>query len=119
MKQSHFVFNRSSNKKPRKRLGDLQQSEWDTLDEMLVGHRGEVQDMLLERKSDFEEDTEESTPTDDDQQALNGGFRSPPQGLDAQAIKARHANGLRSLPSVGLFPSPVPRSPRSPMGRPF
>ncbi|OSS47788.1 hypothetical protein B5807_06562 [Epicoccum nigrum] len=116
VKQSHFVFNRSSAKKPRKRLGDLQQSEWDTLDEMLVGHREEVQDLILERKRDFEEDTEESTPTDDDQQATsNGNLRSPPQGLEA--IKARHANGLRHLPAVGLFQPP--RSPRSPIRRPF
>lgn len=103
-------------KKPRKRLGDLQQSEWDTLDEMLVGHRAEVQELLLDRKRDFEEDTEESTPTDDDQQSsLNGNLRSPPQGLEA--IKARHANGLRHLPAVGLFQPP--RSPRSPTRRPF
>ena len=59
MKQSHFVFNRSTTKKPRRRLGNLQQSEWDTLDQMLVGHRKEVQDLLLERKNDFTEDTED------------------------------------------------------------
>lgn len=85
---------------------------------MLVGHKNEVQDLLLERRNDFSDDTEVSTPTDEDQQSIpNGGFRSPPQALDA--IKAGHANGLRNLPSVGLFSSPVPRSPKSPMGRPF
>jgi histone deacetylase 6 len=120
VKRSHFAFNRNTTKKLRKKLGDLQQSDWDTLDEMLVGHRKEVQELLLEKKSEFAEETETSTPTDDDQQAaLNGGFRSPPRGLDTQAIKARHANGLRGLPPVGVFSSPVPRSPRSPMGRPF
>ncbi|KAF2633462.1 hypothetical protein BU25DRAFT_426991 [Macroventuria anomochaeta] len=120
VKQSHFAFNRNTTKKLRRKLGDLQQSDWDTLDEMLVGHRKEVQDLLLEKKSEFAEETENSTPTDDEQQAaLNGGFRSPPRGLDTQAINARHANGLRGLPPVGVFSSPVPRSPRSPMGRPY
>lgn len=121
VKQSHYAFNRNSTKKLRKKLGNLQQSDWDTLDDMLVGHRQEVQDLLLEKKNEFTEDIENSTPTDDDQQtALNGGFRSPPRGFDTQAIKARHANGLRGLPPVGVFSSPVPRSPRSPMGsRPF
>lgn len=121
VKQSHFAFNRSTNKKLRKKLGNLQQSDWDTLDEMLVGHREEVQDLLLEKKSEFAEETETSTPTDDDQQAAqNGGFRSPPLSLDAQSIKARHANGLRSLPPVGVFSSPKPSgTPSSPMRRPY
>ncbi|KAF3032753.1 Histone deacetylase hda1 [Didymella heteroderae] len=121
VKQSHYAFNRNSTKKLRKKLGDLQQSNWDTLDDMLVGHRLEVQDLLLEKKNEYIEDTENSTPDEDQQAALNGGFRSPPLGLDTQAIKARHANGLRGLPPVGVFSSPVPRSPRSPMGfgKPF
>lgn len=88
---------------------------------MLVGHRREVQDLLLEKKSEYTEDTDNSTPEEDQQTALNGGFQSPPLGLDTQAIKARHANGLRGLPPLGVFSSAVPRSPRSPMGfgRPF
>ncbi|KAJ4398464.1 Histone deacetylase hda1 [Didymella pomorum] len=121
VKQSHFAFNRNSTKKLRKKLGDLQQSDWDTLDEMLVGHRQEVQDLLLEKRNEFTEESNNSTPEEDQQMGLNGGLRSPPLGLDTQAIKARHANGLRGLPPVGVFSSPVPRSPRSPMGfgKPF
>ncbi|KAF1926568.1 putative histone deacetylase [Didymella exigua CBS 183.55] len=83
VKQSHYAFNRNLTKKLRKKLGDLQQSDWNTLDDMLVGHRQEVIDLLLEKKSEF-------TDTD--------------------------ANGLRGLPPVGVFSSPVPKSPRSPMG---
>lgn len=88
---------------------------------MLIGHRQEVQDLLLEKKREFTEDPEDSTPEEDQLTTLNGGFRSPPLSLDTQAIKARHANGLRGLPPVGVFSSPVPRSPRSPMGfgKPF
>ncbi|KAJ4990594.1 histone deacetylase [Stagonosporopsis vannaccii] len=116
VKQSHFAFSRSTTKKLRKRLGNLQQSEWETLDEMLVGHRTEVQELLSEKRREFVED-DASTPTDEDQQAgLNGGFKSLPRGLGTQASKERHTNGL---PPIGVFSSPVPRSPRSPMGRPF
>jgi histone deacetylase 6 len=88
---------------------------------MLVGHRQEVQDLLLEKRNEFTEDPDNSTPEEDQPMGLNGSFRSPPLGLDTQAIKARHANGLRGLPPVGVFSSPLPRSPRSPMGfgKPF
>ena len=88
---------------------------------MLVGHRQEVQDLLLEKRNEFTEESNNSTPEEDQQMGLNGGLRSPPLGLDTQAIKAKHANGLRGLPPVGVFSSPVARSPRSPMGfgRPF
>lgn len=83
---------------------------------MLVGHRAEVQELLLRKKREFVED-DESIHTDEDQRAgLNGGFKSPPRGLGGQASKGRHTNGL---PPIGVFSSPVPRSPRSPMGRPF
>ncbi|UPX18448.1 Histone deacetylase [Ascochyta rabiei] len=121
VKQSHYAFSRNSKKKLRKKLGNLQQSDWDTLDEMLMGHRDEVQELLLEKKSEFAEETETSTPTDDDQQAAqNGGFRSPPLGLDTQAIEARHANGLRGLPPLGVFSSPKPSgSPGSRTRRPY
>ena len=118
MKQSHYAFSQNRTKKLRKKLGNLQQSDWDTLDEMLVGHQEEVQELLLEKKSEFVEEDEISSPTDDDQQAAqNGGLRSPPLGLDTLGIKARHANGLRSLPPVGVFSSPKP--PSSPMRKPY
>lgn len=85
---------------------------------MLVGHRDEVQELLLEKKNEFVERDEDSTPTDDERQAArNGGLRSPPLGLDTIGIKARHANGLGSLPPVGVFSSPKP--PSSPMRRPY
>lgn len=90
---------------------------------MLVGHREEVQRLLLEKKSEFEEETESSTPIDDDQQVVqNGGLPKLQSPLpdDAQAIKARHADGLRGLPPLGVFSSPKPSgSPRSPMKRPY
>lgn len=83
---------------------------------MLEGHKTEVQQLLSEKKREFAED-EDSTPTDEEQQAgMNGGFRSPPRGLGAQATKVRPTNGL---PPIGVFSSPVPRSPRSPMSRQF
>jgi histone deacetylase 6 len=110
VKQSHYAFNRASTKKLRKKLGNLQQSDWDTLDEMLEHHREEVQTLLLERRNEFAEETEDSTPTDDEQQAgLNGGLRSP-LFEDTNSIKSRYANGLRGhqgpLPPVGVWPSP-------------
>ena len=50
VKNSHFVWNPSRQRKMRKKLGNLIQSPKDGLDDMLEQHLEEVQNLLLEKK---------------------------------------------------------------------
>lgn len=98
---------------------------------MLEEHLEEVQNLLLEKKSEFEETNGMSSQTDEALQTAAGGLRSPPLPSGAHTPKMQ-AMGLREgsvpqslrspkLPTLGYFSvsSASPRSPRSPMKRTF
>ena len=131
MKNSHFAWDPTRQRKLRKKLGNLVKSPKDTLDDMLEEHLEEVQNLLLEKKSEFEERNSHSSQTDEGQQFSVGGLRSPPLPGGMHTPKfpesgIRHenmANSLRSpkMPPLGMFSvsSMSPRSPRSPMKRTF
>lgn len=125
VKDSHFVWDPSRQRKVRKKLGNLRKSPKDTLDEMLEEHLEEVQAMLLRKKSELDEMSDISSRTDDGPQAMDTGLRSPPLPIASQTPKHFEAGGrqenasklLRSpnMPTVGMFgvtpKSPVKRSP--------
>ena len=131
VKNSHFVWDPTRQRKLRKKLGNLVQSPKDTLDDMLEEHLEEVQNLLLQKKSEFEETNGLSSQTDEAQQMAMGGLRSPPLPSGAHTPK-QSALGLREgsvpqsmrspkMPALGYFSvsSASPRSPRSPMKRTF
>jgi histone deacetylase 6 len=108
----------------RKKLGNLVKSSEDTLDDMLEAHLKEVQDLLLEKKSEFEETTDSSSRTDEGMQSMTSGLRSPPlpSGLHTPKNGARQesaSNALRNaMPSIAMF-GVSPKGPRSPVKRPY
>ncbi|KAH7411651.1 putative histone deacetylase [Phaeosphaeria sp. MPI-PUGE-AT-0046c] len=112
VKSSHYVWDPSRQRKLRRKLGNLIKSPQDSLDSMLEEHLSDVQNLLLEKKAEYEERSEASSRADE------GALRSPP-------IIGGGGNGggnlLRSPkgPALGYFSvsSPVPKSPRSPMRR--
>lgn len=115
-------------RKLRKKFGKLVKSKKDQLDEMLVEHFREVQTLLSEMKSEFEEKAAQSSQTDEDLNSSVGGLRSPPLPSGAHTPKhssvgLREEQTLRSpkMPALGYFSvsSASPRSPRSPMKRTF
>lgn len=131
LNNSHSIWDPARQRKLRRKLGNITRSSKNTLDDMLEEHMDEVQKLLLERKSEFEEANRFSNQTDEGQQFAAGGLRSPPlpsgthtpkfpeQGLRQESVPT----SLRSprLPPVGMFSvsSMSPRSPRSPMKRTF
>jgi len=124
VKNSHYVWDPTRQRKLRRRLGNLVRSTKDTLDEMLDAHLEEIQALLLEKRSEFEEKNNLSTCADQGLQSLAAGFRSPCFPGPSNAANPidpglRHesvARMLRSpkMPPVGMFSMP-PTSPRSPM----
>lgn len=112
VKSSHFVWDPSRQRKLRRKLGNLIKSPQDTLDTMLEEHLSDVQNLLLEKKAEYEEKSQDSSRADDVPPAL----RSPPI-IGGGGV----GGGLRSPkgPPLGYFSvsSPVPKSPRSPMKR--
>lgn len=125
------MWDPSRQRKLRKKFGNIVKSPKNTMDDMLEEHLEEVQNLLLEKKSEFEETNGLSSQTDEGQQFAAGGLRSPPLLSGAHTPKFPEPgsrqegvpNSLRSprLPPVGLFSvsSMSPRSPRSPMKRAF
>jgi histone deacetylase 6 len=75
VKNSHYVWDPARQRKLRRKLGNLVKSPQDSLDTMLEEHLKEVQDLLLEKKSEYEEMNDVSSRTDDQVQAT---VRSPP-----------------------------------------
>jgi histone deacetylase 6 len=128
VKNSHFVWDPTRQRKLRKKLGNLVKSPKDTLDDMLEQHIEEVQALLLEKKSDFEEMNDLSSRTDEGPQTMATGLRSPPLPSGAHTPKhfergARQESGTNLLksprmPPVGMF-GVSPKSPRSPIKRMF
>jgi len=120
VKNSHFVWNPSRQRKMRKKLGNLIQSPKDGLDDMLEQHLEEVQNLLLEKKGEFDEMNDLSSRTDEGPQHMAKGLRSPPLPSASQTPK-RFDPGNRQegailkspkMPQMGLFSaSPGPRSP--------
>jgi histone deacetylase 6 len=120
VKNSHFVWNPSRQRKMRKKLGNLIQSPKDGLDDMLEQHLEEVQNLLLEKKGEFDEMNDLSSRTDEGPQHMATGLRSPPLPSASQTPK-RFDPGNRQegailkspkMPQMGLFSaSPGPRSP--------
>jgi histone deacetylase 6 len=127
VKNSHFVWDPSRQRKMRKKLGNLVQSPKDNLDDMLEEHLEEVQSLLLEKKRVFEETHDLSSRTDEGPQNMATGLRSPPvlgasqisKRFDAGSRQEGAANLLRSprMPQMGSFSANSP-SPRSPIKRP-
>ena len=121
VKNSHFVWDPSRQRKLRKKLGHLIKSNKDTLDDMLEEHLEQVQSLLLEQKSEFDEETDDMSSRTDE----------GPQTVEARTSRIRSVSHtsrlsdasdiLRSprLPQIGLFTVSSPRSPRSPMKRTF
>lgn len=125
VKNSHFVWDPSRQRKMRKKLGNLIQSPKDTLDDMLEQHLEEVQDLLWEKKSEFEELNEISSRTEEGPQNVATGLQSSPLPTAPYASKrfetANAPNALKSprMPAVGLFAvSPKTSGARTPMKRP-
>jgi histone deacetylase 6 len=90
---------------------------------MLEEHLKEVQDLLLEKKNEFEEMNDLSSRTDE-QIPANAPLRSPPALGRAFTPAARQESvgaALKSpkMPAMGYFnvSSPAPKSPRSPLKR--
>ncbi|KAL6708309.1 Histone deacetylase hda1 [Coniothyrium glycines] len=122
VKNSHFVWDPSRQRKLRKKLGRLVQSPKETLDDMLEEHLEDVQNLLLERKSELGESDDYSSRTDDGAQAMVSGLRSPPlPGGSHTPRRSGPPEASRSplLPPVGMWTVPDSRSPRSPMRRAF
>ncbi|KAI4946549.1 hypothetical protein J4E91_007237 [Alternaria rosae] len=117
VKNSHFVWNPSRQRKMRKKLGNLIQSPKDSLDDMLEQHLEEVQNLLLEKKSEFEEMNDISSRTDEGPQNMAAGLRSPPIANASHTSRRFEqeaaANLLKSpkMPQMGLFSASSPRSP--------
>ena len=121
VKNSHFVWDPSRVRKMRKKLGNLVKSSKDTLDDMLEEHLEEVQQLLLEKKNQFEEMNDLSSRTDE---GPKSGLRSSP--LPSSVHTPRNgargesaANALRNaMPPMGIF-SASPKGPRSPVKSPY
>ncbi|KAI4631312.1 hypothetical protein J4E83_002843 [Alternaria metachromatica] len=117
VKNSHFVWNPSRQRKMRKKLGNLIQSPKDSLDDMLEQHLDEVQSLLLEKKSEFEEMNDISSRTDEGPQNTVAGLRSPPVASASHTSRRFEqeaaSNLLKSpkMPQMGLFSASSPRSP--------
>lgn len=129
VKNSHFVWDPSRQRKMRKKLGNLIKSSQDTLDDMLEQHLEEVQELLLEKKSEFEEMNDISSRTDEGPQTTAMGLQSSPlprapydsKRFEPSARQENTVNALKSpkMPAVGLFAvSPKTSGTRSPMKRP-
>jgi histone deacetylase 6 len=124
VKNSHFVWDPSRVRKMRKKLGNLVKSSKDTLDDMLEEHLQEVQELLLEKKSEFEETDDLSSRTDEGPQNMASGLRSPPlpSGLHTPQNGVRQesvGNALRNgMPPMAMF-GVSPKRPRSPVKRPY
>jgi histone deacetylase 6 len=108
----------------RKKLGNLVKSSKDTLDDMLEEHLEEVQGLLLEKKSEFEETNDLSSRTDEGPQTMASGLRSPPlpSGLHTPRNGARQesvTSALRNtMPPMAMFGVGT-KGPRSPIKRPY
>jgi histone deacetylase 6 len=90
---------------------------------MLEEHLKEVQDLLLEKKSEYEEMNDVSSRTDDQVQAT---VRSPPLFSGPFTPNSRQESMTKAtkspiLPPVGIFsmPSHSPKSPRSPLKKAY
>lgn len=125
VKNSHYVWDPSRQRKLRRKLGNLIKSPKDTLDTMLEEHLSEVQDLLLEKKREYEETNDVSSHTDEQMSSTapgGNGLRSPPL-IGGSSSTRPDSGALRSpkMPPVGYFsvPSHSPRSPRSPLKRTF
>ncbi|KAH7089892.1 putative histone deacetylase [Paraphoma chrysanthemicola] len=123
VKNSHFVWDPSRQRKLRRKLGNLIKSPQDSLDTMLEEHQKEVQDLLLERRSEYEEMNDVSSRTDDQVQTA---LRSPPLFGGPFTPNSRQESMTKAvkspiLPPVGIFsmPSHSPRSPRSPLKKTY
>jgi histone deacetylase 6 len=89
---------------------------------MLEEHLKEVQDLLLEKKREFEEMNDSSSRTDD---AAAAPLRSPLALGRAFTPTTRQESSMSSalkspkMPALGYFSvsSPTPRSPKSPLKR--
>lgn len=98
IKNSHYVWDPSRQRKLRRKLGNLVKSTEDSLDTMLESHLGEVQQLLLDKKAEYEEANDVSSLTDEPMQMVGGGsLRSP------------------KMPLLGMFG--VGASPKNPMKR--
>lgn len=124
----HHVWDPNRTRKLRKKYGNLVRSNYTALEEMVVGHRDEVFEMLLDEKEAWEATDADSRAADD----IAHGLRSPPlpSGTNTPAHRLNSAEpragsasaSLKSpkMPPIGLFTvSGTPRSPRSPMKRTF
>ena len=108
-------------RKIRKKYGKLHQSDHTDLSEMLEHHRQEVQDLLRQKRVEYEEERRLAALADEEQQ----GLRSPPLPVSTPVKRLNNGNGRTGgissptspkLPQMGYFSvgSPDPRSPRSP-----
>ena len=114
VKNSHFVWDPSRSRKMRKKLGNLIKSPVDTLDDMLRVHLEEVQELLLEKKSELEDMDDTSSRTDEGPPTTTPiGLQSSPlpnvpyssRRFDPGARQDNVINALKSpkMPAVGLF----------------
>ncbi|KAF2826405.1 hypothetical protein CC86DRAFT_351075 [Ophiobolus disseminans] len=126
IKNSHYVWDPSRQRKLRRKLGNLVKSPQDSLDTMLEAHLEEVQKLLLEKKSEYEEMIDISSQTDDQTQ-MTSGLRSPPQLGGAFTSHSRQSSASNAVkmtskgPEMGFFTAQTygPKTPRSPLKRTF
>lgn len=127
---SHHAWDPNRQRKLRRKYGRLKRSGADNLNEMLAEHMEEVQMLLLEKKTAYEQEQDddegdkEGIVTDEEHQSLKSpplasGFTSP----RFSSVEARHGGGVgikaSNGPPVGIFTLNTPRSPRSPMKKTF
>ncbi|KAL5114205.1 Histone deacetylase hda1 [Pleosporales sp. CAS-2024a] len=123
VKNSHYVWDPSRQRKLRRKLGQLVQSSEDSLDAMLEAHMEEVQELILAKTAEYAEVNDLSSVTNDPIPAAEP-LRSPPSLSRAFTPKTRQeiaGEALKSpkMPAMGYFTVPThsPRSPRSPLKR--
>jgi hypothetical protein len=97
---------------------------------MLIHHQAEVQDYLLDAKSEFEAQQEDLKPNLAANNHLQGGLKSPPRGYSSPYADGRQTSvpgtvGRLHMPKMGFFTvNPrvgvgSPSSPKSPLRNDF
>jgi hypothetical protein len=87
---------------------------------MLEAHFEQVQNLMLEMRSEYEERNGTSSQPDDPSLASRG-LRSPPRfggAMTPISWQGSAQNGARG-PQLGIFSVTSPKSPRSPLKRAF
>src|SRR5262249_49934916 len=97
---NHHVWDPNRQRKIRRKYGKLKKSDHSDLNEMLAEHMEEVQELLLQKKAEREEEDKLLHMAEEEQQGLRSpplasGFASP-QSSGAEAYQTTNKAPLRS-----------------------